>query len=71
MTRWTLGDLARCSQEGRGGCMIPVVRRGSLGKGREEGRERMLQFRVWPVPRVSPTKGAHAPRLEEALRSPC
>jgi len=64
MTRWTPGDLSRCSQGGA--CTIPVVR-----KGREKGRERTVQLRVWAVPRVSPTKGAHAPRLEEALRRPC
>jgi len=75
--RRTIGDdghwatlLAAAKREGRG-ARSPVVRRGSLGKGREKGRERTLQFRVWPVPRISPIKGAHTPRLEEALRSPC
>jgi len=46
--RWTLGELARCSEEGSA-AKIPAVRRGSLGKGRDKWRERTLEFRVWPI----------------------
>ena len=46
--QWTLGELARCSEEERG-ANIPVVRRGNLGEGREKGRERTPEFRVWPI----------------------
>jgi len=46
--QWTLGELARCSEEERG-AKIPVVRRGNLGEGREKGRERTPEFRVWPI----------------------
>jgi hypothetical protein len=47
-TQWTLGELARCSDEGRR-AKILAVRRESLGKGRENGRERTPEFRVWPI----------------------
>ena len=46
--RWTPGELARRSEEGSV-AKIPTVRIGSLGKGREKGRERTPKFRVWPI----------------------
>jgi hypothetical protein len=42
------GELAHCSEEGRR-AKIPAVRRESLGKGTENGRERTPEFRVWPI----------------------